>query len=178
MAPQLLEAGLRVIDLSRRVSISQCGNIFGPVVQAAHPPHRRAAQRKPCMALPEFLLGANPRTHAHPQTRVATATSVILAVRPLADAGYIGAGFKCPFAIASPARPARAKSCGRDLQFAELDENFKRYSLFFRIAIRPRLTEHTGLPESQVVLLDTSCFPLARGILSTNLRDAGRSAIC
>jgi len=51
------------------------------------------------------------------------------------------------------------------LQFSELDENFKAYNLFAH-RHTPEITEHTGLPESQVVF-STHLLPLARGILST-----------
>jgi len=57
------------------------------------------------------------------------------------------------------------KELRRDLQFSELDENFKAYNLFAH-RHTPEITEQTGLAESQLVFA-THLLPLARGILST-----------
>ena len=53
----------------------------------------------------------------------------------------------------------------RDLQFVEVDENFKAYNLFSH-RHTPEILEHTGLDESQVVF-STHLLPISRGILST-----------
>jgi N-acetyl-gamma-glutamyl-phosphate reductase len=113
--------------------------------------------------LPSANLVANPGCYA---------TSVILALRPLNDAGVI-----------SPAQPVicdcksgatgAGKETRRDLQFSEVDENFRAYNLFSH-RHTPEILEHTGLPESQLVF-STHLLPLARGILSTiyvTLQDA------
>ena len=92
------------------------------------------------------------------------ATSVILALRPLAEAGWIAEGASVVCDCKSGATGA-GKELRRDLQFSELDENFKAYNLFAH-RHTPEITEHTGLPESQVVF-STHLLPLARGILST-----------
>jgi N-acetyl-gamma-glutamyl-phosphate reductase len=113
--------------------------------------------------LPEFYaaqiaqakLVANPGCYA---------TSVILAVRPLADAGWIAAGSSVVCDCKSGATGA-GKELRRDLQFAELDENFKAYNLFSH-RHTPEIIEHTGMPESQIIF-STHLLPLARGILST-----------
>jgi N-acetyl-gamma-glutamyl-phosphate reductase len=113
--------------------------------------------------LPEFYstqiaqakLVANPGCYA---------TSVILAVRPLADAGWIAAGSTVVCDCKSGATGA-GKELRRDLQFAELDENFKVYNLFSH-RHTPEIIKHAGLAESQIIF-STHLLPLARGILST-----------
>jgi len=92
------------------------------------------------------------------------ATSVILAVRPLADAGWIAAGSSVICDCKSGASGA-GKDPRRDLQFVEVDENFKAYNLFSH-RHTPEILEHTGLGEDRVVF-STHLLPLARGILST-----------
>src|SRR4029077_3168285 len=92
------------------------------------------------------------------------ATCVILALRPLADAGWIAAGSTVVCDCKSGATGA-GKELRRDLQFAELDENFKAYNLFSH-RHTPEITEHTGVAESQIIF-STHLLPLARGILST-----------
>ncbi len=57
------------------------------------------------------------------------------------------------------------KELRRDLQFVEVDENFKAYNLFSH-RHTPEILEHTGLDESQVVF-STHLLPISRGILST-----------
>jgi N-acetyl-gamma-glutamyl-phosphate reductase len=89
---------------------------------------------------------------------------VILALRPLAAAGWIAAGDSVVCDCKSGATGA-GKELRRDLQFSELDENFKAYNLFSH-RHTPEIIEHTGLPESQVIF-STHLLPLARGILST-----------
>jgi len=92
------------------------------------------------------------------------ATSVILALRPLAEAGWIADGTNVVCDCKSGATGA-GKELRRDLQFSELDENFKAYNLFAH-RHTPEIVEHTGLPEAQMIF-STHLLPLARGILST-----------
>lgn len=160
MAPQLLEAGLRVVDLSGAFRF-QDAETFRRWYQVPAP--HAAWLGEAVYGLPEFYakeirdarLIANPGCYA---------TSVILAVRPLADAGWICSGSAVVCDCKSGATGA-GKDLRRDLQFAELDENFKAYNLFSH-RHTPEIVEHTGLPESQV-LFSTHLLPLARGILST-----------
>ncbi len=92
------------------------------------------------------------------------ATSVILALRPLTQAGLLAPGASVVCDCKSGASGA-GKDPRRDLHFVEVDENFKAYSLFTH-RHTPEILEHTGLSESQVVF-STHLLPLARGILST-----------
>jgi N-acetyl-gamma-glutamyl-phosphate reductase len=106
-------------------------------------------------ALPAARLVANPGCYS---------TSVILGLRPLCDAGWLAAGQSVVCDCKSGATGA-GKDPKRDLQFAEVDENFRAYNLFSH-RHTPEILDHTGLPESQLVFT-THLLPLARGILST-----------
>ena len=92
------------------------------------------------------------------------ATSVILALRPLTEAGWIASDSSVICDCKSGASGA-GKDPRRDLHFVEVDENFKAYGLFTH-RHTPEILEHTGLSENQVVF-STHLLPLARGILST-----------
>ena len=92
------------------------------------------------------------------------ATSVILALRPLTDAGWIAADSGVVCDCKSGASGA-GKELRRDLQFVEVDDNFKAYNLFSH-RHTPEILEHTGLPETRVVF-STHLLPVSRGILST-----------
>jgi len=160
IAPQLLDAGLRVVDLSGAFRFHQAA-MFEKWYKLPTP--HAAWLGEAVYGLPEFYgkeiaaarLVANPGCYA---------TSVILAVKPLADAGWIAEGSTVVCDCKSGATGA-GKELRRDLQFSELDENFKAYNLFSH-RHTPEITEHTGLPESRVVF-STHLLPLARGILST-----------
>jgi N-acetyl-gamma-glutamyl-phosphate reductase len=160
IAPPLLEAGLRVLDLSGAFRFREA-ETYAHWYQLPVP-HREWLGRA-AYGLPEFYdqevararLVANPGCYA---------TSVILAVRPLAEAGWLAAGASVVCDAKSGATGA-GKEPRRDLQFAEVDQNFKAYKLFSH-RHTPEIVEHTGLPESQVVFA-THLLPLARGILST-----------
>jgi N-acetyl-gamma-glutamyl-phosphate reductase len=92
------------------------------------------------------------------------ATSVILALRPLQEAGLLAAGHTIICDCKSGASGA-GKEPRRDLQFVEVDGNFRAYNLFTH-RHTPEILEHTGLPESQVVF-STHLLPIPRGILSS-----------
>jgi len=160
IAPQLLDAGLRVIDLSGAFRFGE-RETFERWYKLPTP--HAARLRQAVYGLPEFYaaqiaqakLVANPGCYA---------TSVILAVRPIAEAGWIAAGSTVVCDCKSGATGA-GKELRRDLQFAELGENFKAYSLFSH-RHTPEIIEHTGLAESQIIF-STHLLPLSRGILST-----------
>lgn len=160
LAPQLLDAGMKVVDLSGAFRFHDA-KTFQRWYRLPTPHAGLLGQA--VYGLPEFYgeqiaaarLVANPGCYA---------TSVILAVKPLADSGWIAEGSSVVCDCKSGATGA-GKELRRDLQFSELDQNFKAYSLFSH-RHTPEITEHTGLPESQVVF-STHLLPLARGILST-----------
>jgi N-acetyl-gamma-glutamyl-phosphate reductase len=168
IAPQLIEEGLRVVDLSGAFRFRDA-RTFERWYQLPTP--HAALLDEAVYGLPEFYgeeiskarLVANPGCYA---------TSVILAVKPFADAGWLAQGSTVVCDCKSGATGA-GKELRRDLQFSELDENFKAYNLFSH-RHTPEIIEHTGLPESQLIF-STHLLPLARGILATIYMTLGES---
>jgi N-acetyl-gamma-glutamyl-phosphate reductase len=160
LAPRLLEAGMRVVDLSGAFRFRDA-ETFTRWYKLPTP--HAAWLGAAVYGLPEFYakqisqarLVANPGCYA---------TSVILALRPLVEAGWIAEGTNVVCDCKSGATGA-GKELRRDLQFSELDGNFKAYNLFAH-RHTPEIVEHTGLAEKQVIF-STHLLPLARGILST-----------
>jgi N-acetyl-gamma-glutamyl-phosphate reductase len=160
LAPQFLEAGLRVVDLSGAFRFSSASTFSAWYKLPA--PHA-ASLGDAVYGIPELYapqiavarLVANPGCYS---------TSVILALRPLTEANWIASSSPVVCDCKSGATGA-GKEPRRDLQFAELDENFKAYNLFSH-RHTPEILEHTGIPEQQLIF-STHLLPLARGILST-----------
>lgn len=160
LAPQLLDAGLRVIDLSGAFRFSSA-DMFSSWYKLEAPHASRLGDA--VYGLPELYadkirdakLIANPGCYA---------TSVILALRPLSRAGLVSTAQNVICDCKSGATGA-GKEPRRDLQFAEVDENLRAYNLFSH-RHTPEILEHTGFTESQLVFT-THLLPLARGILST-----------
>lgn len=160
LAPALLKAGLRVVDLSGAFRFRDAATFSSwyklPAPHASYLPEA-------IYGLPELYSSeiAGARLVANPGCY---ATSVILALRPLAHANLIAPDQNVVCDCKSGASGA-GKDPRRDLQFVEVDENFKAYNLFSH-RHTPEILEHTGLPGSQVIF-STHLLPLARGILST-----------
>jgi len=168
LAPKLLDAGLRVIDLSGAFRFANAETFSSWYKLPA--PH---AERLPeaVYGLPELPLTrlASAKLIANPGCY---ATSVILALRPLADAGVLAPSQNIVCDCKSGASGA-GKDPRRDLHFVEVDENFRAYNLFSH-RHTPEILEHSGVAESQVTF-STHLLPVARGILSTiyvTLREA------
>ena len=160
IAPALLDAGLRVVDLSGSFRFRSAQTFTSWYKLPA--PHAdwlgEAAYGVPEIYSNEIAkarLVANPGCYA---------TSVILALRPLTEEGWIAANTSVVCDCKSGATGA-GKDPRRDLHFVEVDENFKAYNLFTH-RHTPEILEHTGLSEDQVIF-STHLLPLARGILST-----------
>jgi len=160
IAPTLLEAGMRVVDLSGAFRF-RSAETFTSWYKLPAPSANWLAEA--VYGLPELYpkeiagarLVANPGCYA---------TSVILALRPLVDANLLHADSSVICDCKSGASGA-GKDPRRDLQFVELDENFKAYNLFSH-RHTPEILDHTGLLEEKIVF-STHLLPLARGILST-----------
>jgi N-acetyl-gamma-glutamyl-phosphate reductase len=160
IAPRLLESGVRVVDLSGAFRF-QDPQVFAHWYRLPAP--HAAWLPQAVYGLPEFyadaisraVLVANPGCYA---------TSVILALRPIAEAGWIAPDATVVCDCKSGATGA-GKELRRDLQFAELDENFKAYNLFSH-RHTPEILEQTGIAEDRLVF-STHLLPIARGILST-----------
>jgi N-acetyl-gamma-glutamyl-phosphate reductase len=160
LAPALVEAGLRVVDLSGAFRFRE-PETFTNWYKLPAPPAGLLADA--AYGVPELYaqqikdarIVANPGCYA---------TSVILALRPLTDAGWIALDSSVVCDCKSGASGA-GKELRRDLQFVEVDDNFKAYNLFSH-RHTPEILEHTGLAETQVVF-STHLLPISRGILST-----------
>lgn len=159
-APALLAAGLRVIDLSGAFRFRAADTFTSWYKLPA--PHANWLGEA-VYGLPELYANeiASARLIANPGCY---ATSVILALRPLTEAGWLAPNASIVCDCKSGATGA-GKELRHDLHFAELDENFKAYNLFSH-RHTPEILEHTGLSEERMVF-STHLLPLARGILST-----------
>jgi len=160
LAPKLLDAGLRVIDLSGAFRFASADR-YSAWYKLPTPHASRLGEA--VYGLPEFYadqireakLIANPGCYA---------TSVILALHPLQEAGLLAAGHMVVCDCKSGASGA-GKDPRRDLHFVEVEGNFRAYNLFTH-RHTPEILEHTGLSESQVIFT-THLLPIPRGILST-----------
>ena len=172
LAPALLQAGMRVVDLSGAFRF-RSADTFTSWYKLPTPHANWLSEA--VYGLPELYAKeiASARLIANPGCY---ATSVILAVRPLVEAGLIADGSTLVCDCKSGASGA-GKDPRRDLHFVEVDENFKAYNLFSH-RHTPEILEHTGLPEDRLIF-STHLLPLARGILSTiyvTLSDARSAA--
>jgi len=160
LVPALLEAGMRVVDLSGAFRFRDAETFTSWYKLPAPSAY---SLNEAVYGLTELYAKqiAGARLVANPGCY---ATSVIIALRPLAEAGLLTGenGVVCD---CKSGASGAGKELRRDLQFVELDENFKAYSLFSH-RHTPEILEHTGLREDQVVFT-THLLPLARGILST-----------
>jgi N-acetyl-gamma-glutamyl-phosphate reductase len=165
LAPALLDAGLRVIDLSGAFRFDN-QETFSQWYKLPAPHHAYFGQA--VYGLPEIYANtgdADPLAKAHLVANPGCyATSVILALRPLAAEGWIFPGSPVVEDCKSGASGA-GKEPRQDLHFVELDENFKAYNLYAH-RHTPEILDHTGLLEEQLTFT-THLLPIARGILST-----------
>lgn len=160
LAPKLLDAGLRVIDLSAAFRFASA-DTYSAWYKLPTPHASRLSEA--VYGLPELYadqirgakLIANPGCYA---------TSVILALRPLRQAGLLASGHTIVCDCKSGASGA-GKEPRRDLHFVELEGNFRAYNLFAH-RHTPEILEHTGLEEWQLVF-STHLLPIPRGILSS-----------
>jgi N-acetyl-gamma-glutamyl-phosphate reductase len=159
-APKLLDAGMRVIDLSGAFRFSSA-ETFSTWYKLPAPQAARLNQA--VYGLPELYRSriASARLVANPGCY---ATSVILGLSPLAKAGWISPSQTVVCDCKSGASGA-GKDPRHDLHFVEVAENLRAYNLFSH-RHTPEILEHTGLPEDKLVF-STHLLPVARGILST-----------
>jgi N-acetyl-gamma-glutamyl-phosphate reductase len=160
IAPALVEAGIRVVDLSGAFRF-RSAETFKSWYKLPAPHANYLAEA--IYGLPELYAAeiAKARLIANPGCY---ATSVILALRPLTEANWVAEGSQVICDCKSGATGA-GKEPRREMQFVEVDENFKAYNLFSH-RHTPEILDHAGLPENRVVF-STHLLPLARGILST-----------
>jgi N-acetyl-gamma-glutamyl-phosphate reductase len=160
LAPAMIDAGLRVVDLSAAFRFHSA-DIFASWYRLPVPHAKWLGEAAYGLSelyadeIAEARIVANPGCYA---------TSVILALRPFAEAGWIAPHSSVVCDCKSGASGA-GKEPRRDLQFVEVDDNFKAYNLFSH-RHTPEILEHTGLSEAQVTF-STHLLPVSRGILST-----------
>jgi N-acetyl-gamma-glutamyl-phosphate reductase len=106
-------------------------------------------------ALPKARVVANPGCYA---------TSVILGLRPLVEAGWInmarGIVCDCKSGVSGAGKEPK-----RETHFVEVNENFRAYGLFTH-RHTPEIAEHTGIALEDFVFT-AHLLPVERGILST-----------
>jgi len=160
LAPPLLEAALRVVDLSGAFRFRE-PETFAQWYKLPAPSRmllEHAVYGLPelyAQALPSARLVANPGCYA---------TSVILGLRPLVDAGWVvhERGIVCD---GKSGASGAGKDPKRELHFVEVDENFRAYNLFSH-RHTPEITAHVGVAPEDIIF-STHLLPVARGILST-----------
>jgi N-acetyl-gamma-glutamyl-phosphate reductase len=160
MAPELLKAGLRVVDLSGAFRFHN-PETFAQWYKLPAPPRELAEEA--VYGLPELYadrltdarLVANPGCYP---------TSVILGLRPLVESGWIARerGIVCD---CKSGATGAGKEPKREMQFVEVDENFRAYGLFTH-RHTPEVTDHTGI-DAEDIVFSTHLLPVSRGILST-----------
>ena len=91
-------------------------------------------------------------------------TSVILGLKPLLESGWINKSRGIVCDCKSGASGA-GKEPKREMQFVEVNENFRAYGLFTH-RHTPEVSDHLGL-EAEDFVFTTHLLPLDRGILST-----------
>ena len=160
LVPPLLEAGLRVVDLSGAFRFREPETFaqWYNLPAASRMLLEHAVYGLPelyAQALPSARLVANPGCYA---------TSVILGLRPLVDAGWLvrERGIVCD---SKSGASGAGKDPKRELHFVEVDENFRAYNLFSH-RHTPEITDHVGVAPEDIIF-STHLLPVARGILST-----------
>lgn len=159
IAPALLGAGLRVVDLSGGFRFRDAETFSRWYKIPAPQPLAGGA----VYGLPELYSGALPgaRLVANPGCY---ATSVILGLRPLVESGWVatarGIVCDCKSGVSGAGKDPK-----RETHFVEVNENLRAYGLFTH-RHTPEITEHLGLVAGDLIFT-THLLPVERGILST-----------
>lgn len=160
LAPQLLQSGLRVVDLSGAFRFHSGETLAG--WYGLQPPDP-AVLRRAVYGLPELYASqvTNAELVANPGCYP---TAVILGLRPLLDAGLAerGRGIVCD---CKSGTSGAGKEPRRDTHFCEVNENFRAYKLFSH-QHTPEVLEHLRLAAGDI-MFSTHLLPLSRGILAT-----------
>jgi N-acetyl-gamma-glutamyl-phosphate reductase len=160
LAPVLLDAGAKVIDLSGAFRLGSPENYE----QWYKEPHTQPALLKQAVyGLPEFCRAqiAGARLVANPGCYP---TAANLALRPLLDAGAIlrESGIVCD---AKSGVSGAGRKASLTTSFCEVTENFSAYSLLQHRHV-PEILRTSGLDESDLSFT-AQLLPLHRGILET-----------
>jgi N-acetyl-gamma-glutamyl-phosphate reductase len=160
LAPVLLDAGVRVVDLSGAFRLRTPENYMA-WYKAPHT--QPALLAEAAYGLPEFCRERIPgaRLVANPGCYP---TAANLAIRPLVEAGAIdrAAGIVCDAksGVSGAGRKPSLKT-----SFCEVTENFSAYSIFQHRHV-PEVLQISGLEESEFSFT-AQLLPLDRGILET-----------
>ncbi len=162
LVPQLLAANpaLRIVDLSGAFRFRQ-PETFAKWYKLPAPDARILAET--VYGLPELYADALPKARVVGNPGCYP-TSVILGLKPLIDAGWINMarGIVCDCKSGATGAGKEAK---REMQFVEVNENFRAYGLFTH-RHTPEVSDHLGLASKDFVFT-THLLPVDRGILST-----------
>lgn len=160
LVPELIGADVRVVDLSGAFRFRDPG-IFARWYKSQEP--QESLTKRAVYGLPELYsetlfgaeLVANPGCYA---------TSVILGLQPLMEAGWVDVtrGVVCD---CKSGASGAGKEPKRETSFVEVNENFRAYGVFTH-RHTPEVTEHAGINEGHLIFT-THLLPLERGILST-----------
>jgi N-acetyl-gamma-glutamyl-phosphate reductase len=160
LAPALAAAGVPVIDLSGAFRFRDA-EVFSEWYRLQAPDASLLGDS--VYGLPELYAGAlaGARVVANPGCY---ATSVILGLRPLIEAGWLDAsrGVVCD---CKSGVSGAGKEPKRETHFVEVNENFRAYGVFTH-RHTPEILEHLGLAPASVIFT-THLLPIERGILST-----------
>ena len=160
LAPAMLEAGARVVDLSGAFRLRTAANYLAWYKETHTQPELLA---EAVYGLPEFCRERIPaaRLVANPGCYP---TAANLAIRPLVEAGVIdrAAGIVCDAksGVSGAGRKARLSN-----SFCEVTENFSAYSILRHRHV-PEVLQVSGLEEREFSFT-AQLLPLDRGILET-----------
>ena len=162
LVPQLLAANpaLKIIDLSGAFRFRE-PETFAKWYKLPPPDAKILAET--VYGLPELYADALPKARVIGNPGCYP-TSAILGLKPLIDAGWInrGRGIVCDCKSGATGAGKEAK---REMQFVEVNENFRAYGLFTH-RHTPEVSDHLGLASKDFVFT-THLLPVDRGILST-----------
>src|SRR5436853_6256655 len=159
LAPKLLQAGLRVIDLSGAFRF-RGAETFTSWYQLPAPHAEWLGEA--VYGLPELYSKEIAAARLFPNPGCYS-TDDIFRLRPLTESGWIARNTSVVCYCKSGASGA-GKDPRRDLHFVVGDENFKDYGLLTH-RHTPEIREHTGLSEAKVVF-STHFLPLSIAVLS------------
>lgn len=160
IVPQLLDRGLRVIDLSGAFRL-QDASAYPRWYGFEH--HAAAALREAVFGLCELN-----RDSIRPARLVANpgcySTSIILALAPLLREGWLdlAAGIICD---SKSGASGAGRGTSEKLHFCEVNENLRAYGLFHHRHV-PEMLQALGL-DARGFLFTPHLLPIHRGILST-----------
>jgi N-acetyl-gamma-glutamyl-phosphate reductase len=162
LVPELVEKNskLRVVDLSGALRFRD-PEIFADWYKFA--PANQKTLSEAVYGLPELYKEALPQASLVANAGC-YATSVILGLRPLVEAGWInssrGVVCDCKSGVSGAGKEPK-----RETHFVEVNENFRAYGVFTH-RHTPEIAEHAGIAFHDFIFT-THLLPVERGILST-----------